>query len=38
MDSCVQQLAALEQEIKDLIDQRAALKKVERKQVLTSDE
>ncbi|KAJ3199693.1 hypothetical protein HDU67_002610, partial [Dinochytrium kinnereticum] len=33
-----QQLAAVEQEIKDLIDQRAALKKVERKQVLTSDE
>ncbi|KAI3649498.1 hypothetical protein MP228_005130 [Amoeboaphelidium protococcarum] len=39
MDSCVQQqLAAVEQEIKDLIDQRASLKKVERKQVLTSDE
>lgn len=38
MDSDRQQLAAVEQEIKDLMDQRAALKKFERKQVLTSDE
>ncbi|KAI3637722.1 hypothetical protein MIR68_004371 [Amoeboaphelidium protococcarum] len=38
MDSCLQLLAAVEQDIKDLIDQRAALKKVERKLVLTSDE
>jgi hypothetical protein len=38
MDSDRQQLAAVEQKIKDLIDQRAALKKMERKQVLTSDE
>ncbi|KAI3635549.1 hypothetical protein MIR68_006187 [Amoeboaphelidium protococcarum] len=38
MDSLFQQLAAVEQDIKGLIDQRAALKKVERKQVLDSDQ
>ncbi|KAI3648359.1 hypothetical protein MP228_006213 [Amoeboaphelidium protococcarum] len=38
MDSLFQQLAAVEQDIKGLIDQRAALKKVERKQVIDSDQ
>jgi uncharacterized membrane protein (DUF106 family) len=38
MDSDRQQLAAIEQKIEDLIRQRKALKKLERKQQLTSDE